>query len=68
MLTESEFVVSMLDSKMSKLLTSENVQRVGSYVNKDGTVKHTKQSQQDTMLCDRDGELRFPFFCVTFFF
>ena len=53
-LTEAEFVVSMLDSKMSKLLTSQNVQRVGSRVNKDGTIKHTKQSQQDTLLCDRD--------------
>ena len=54
-LTEEEFVRSMMGKKMSKLLKKQNVLRVGAKVHATtGEVIHSKESLKETMLCNRD--------------
>jgi hypothetical protein len=58
-LTEQEFVHSMVGKKMSSLLKEQKVMRVGAKLNKDtGEIIHTKKSRQETMLCDPEHLIR----------
>ena len=54
-LTEDEFVESMIGNKMNTLLEKFDVLRVGAKRDKKtGEIIHTKESSKETMLCDRD--------------
>ena len=63
-LTEDEFVASMIGSKMTNLLTEFKVLRVGARLSKDGTntVIHSRQSRKETLLCDKDHLIRWILF------
>lgn len=58
-LTEEEFVESMISGKMIKLIKNQNTLRVGAIINREtGEIVHTKKSLKETILCDRDHLIR----------
>ena len=58
-LNENEFVEALMGSKMSTLLKSQNIMRIGATIHHEtGEIVHTKKSEQESMLCDPDHLIR----------
>ena len=58
-ITEEEFVASMISGKMKKIVYSQKILRVGATLNKKtGEIIHTSSSKKESLLCDRDHIIR----------